>query len=104
MPKTFAGKWSVGLIIVMFVLFVIGSSLAGTLYESVPSGDTVFADLLNRPALAGSMLAGFGAGIASLVTGLIGIIRKEERALLVFLSTLIGAGVTVFLIAEFIFS
>ena len=103
MPKTNLGKWSVGLILVMFVLLFIGSSLTDSLYESVPAGDTLFADIIGRPALALSMLVGFGAGISALVTGLISILKKKERALLVYVSTLVGAALTLFLIAEFLF-
>jgi len=87
----------------MFVLFIFGSSLSDTLYQSVPAGGTVLADIVSRPALAISMLAGFGAGIAALVTGLISIIKHKEHAVLVFLSSLVGAALTVFLIAEFLF-
>ena len=87
----------------MFVLFVIGSSLTNTLYESVPAGGTIFADIISRPALAISMLVGFGAGISALVTGLISIIKQKERAVLVYISTLVGAALTLFLIGEFLF-
>jgi len=103
MPKTNCGKWSVGLIFMMFVLLFVGSSLTNTLYESITAGDTIFADIISRPALALSMLAGFGAGISALVTGLISIIKQKERAVLVFVSTLVGAALTLFLIAEFAF-
>ena len=64
---------------------------------------TIPADIISRPALAISMLAGFGAGISALATGLISIIKQKERAFLVFLSTLVGAALTFFLIAEFLF-
>jgi len=103
MEKTKLGKWSIGLILIMFVLFFIGSSLTDTLYDSVPAGGTIFADIVNRPALALSMLTGFGAGISALITGLISIIKQKERSFLVFLSTLVGAALTLFLIAEFLF-
>ena len=103
MPKTNLGKWSVGLILTMFVLLFIGTSLTDTLYDSVPAGNTILADIISRPALAISMLAGFGAGVSALVTGLISIIKQKERAFLVFLSTLVGAALTFFLIAEFLF-
>ena len=49
MPKTQLGKWSVVLIPVMVVLILVGSSLANSLYKSVPAGRTIPADLLGRP-------------------------------------------------------
>ena len=103
MPKTQLGKWSVVLILVMVVLIFVGSSLADSLYESVPAGGTILADIISRPALAISMLLGFAAGVTAFVIGLDSIIKLKERAVLVFLSTLIGAGLTLFLIAEFVF-
>jgi len=103
MPKSNLGKWSVGLILAMFILFVIGSSLTNSLYESVPASGTIFQDIISRPALAISMLVGFGAGISAFVTGLISIIKQKERAVLVYGSTLVGAALTLFLIAEFLF-
>ncbi len=103
MPKTKLGKWSVGLILGFFALVFVGTTLAGSLYESVPAGDTVFADVINRPALALSMLAGFGAGMSSCVTGLISIIKRKERALLVFGATLIGAVLTFYLVGIILF-
>jgi len=103
MPKTKLGRWSVILIPLMFVLFFIGSSLTNTLYEGVSAGGTILKDIFARPVLALSMLIGFAAGVSALVLGLISIIKKKERALLVYLSTLVGAGLTVFLIAEIAF-
>lgn len=103
MVKTKLGAWSVGLVVAMFGLIFLGMSLADTLYEAVPAGDSIPQDILVRPALALSMLAGFGAGVSALVTGLISIIKQKERGILVFISTLIGAGLTLFLILEFVF-
>jgi hypothetical protein len=103
MPKTKLGQWSVWLIPAMVLLFILGFSLADSLYDGVPAGDTILEDIRGRPALALSMLSGFGAGVAALVTGLISIIKQKERALLVFVSTLIGAALTLYLIAELVF-
>ena len=103
MPKSNLGKWSLGLIIVMPILFFIGSSFTNTLYESVPSGNTILADIGNRPALALTMLAGFASGISAFITGLISIIQRKERNILVYAATVLGAGMILFLIAEFLF-
>ena len=75
-PKTSLGKGSVGLIVVMPILFVIGSSFARSLYESVPAGSTLLADIAGRPALALTMLAGVVAGISAFITGLLAITRR----------------------------
>lgn len=100
MPKTRTGKWSVLLIPAMVLLFFIGFSLADTLYASTSAGGTILKDIRARPALALSMLTGFGAGISAFVIGLVSLIKYRERALLVFISTLIGAALTIYLIAE----
>lgn len=103
MPKTNLVKWSFWLIVAMPVLFVIGSSFTNTLYESVPSGETIFAEISNRPALAITMLAGFAAGISAFITGLIALIKQKDRAILVYGATVVGALLIVFLIGEIVF-
>ena len=103
MPKTNLGKWSIGLILAMFILFAIGLSLPNILYESAPSSNTLLDDFVNRPLLALSMLAGVGAGISALITGLVAVLQRKERAILVFGSTLVGAAVTFFVITLFLF-
>jgi hypothetical protein len=103
MPKTILGKWSLGLIIAMPLSFVIGTSFTNSMYQSVPAGNTILADIASRPALALTMLAGFASGISAFITGLVAITKQKERALLVYLSTLIGVLLILFLIAEISF-
>jgi hypothetical protein len=103
LPMSGWGWWSIGLIVVMPVLFFLGMSFTDSLYAAVPAGGTLLKDIAARPALALSMLAGFGAGIAALVTGLLGILQKKERGLLVYVSSLIGALVVLYLAAELLF-
>ena len=103
LPKTGLGQWSVGLIIAMPLLFIIGTSFATFLYPSVPAGGTIVADIAARPALALTMLAGMAAGISAFITGLLAIIRRKERAWLVYLSGAIGALLLFFLAAELLF-
>lgn len=102
-PTSLVGKWSVGLIIAMPILFVIGTSLADSLYLSNPPGDTILKDIAARPALALTMLAGMGAGISAFITGMIAIIRKQERTLLVYLSIAVGGFLILFLAGELLF-
>lgn len=97
-PGNRLGRWSVGLIVLMPILFVIGSSFLSSLYESVPAGGTFLADIGARPILALTMLAGMAAGISGFITGLLAIVKQKEKALLVYISTLIGGVVTLYLV------
>ena len=103
LPKTALGRWSVVLIVAMPVLFLIGTSLAGSTYASVPAGDTLFADIAARPALALAMLSGMISGIAAFITGLLAVVRQKETGLLVYASTLVGALVTLLMAGQIIF-
>lgn len=101
LPQRKLGWWSLGLILAMPLLFALGASFADTLYASVPSGRTILDDIMVRPGLALTMLAGIAAGISAFITGLLAITRQKERAILVYLSTAIGALLILFLAAEF---
>jgi len=102
-PGTTFGKWSVGLIVAMPILFIIGSSFTNSLYESTPAGGTILADISARPVLALTMLTGMAAGISAFVLGLLAIIGQKENALLVYASTVIGALLILFLAGEIVF-
>ena len=103
LPNSKAGKWSLGLIILMPILLFIGTSLIAPIYNSVPAGSNLLADLVSRPFLTLFMLAGMAAGISSFITGLVTILKKKEKALLVYISTIIGGLVTFFLISLMLF-
>ena len=102
-PGTTLGWWTVGLIAVMPILFVLGSSFSRTLYESVPAGRTILADIASRPFLALTMLAGMAAGISGFITGLLAMIKQKEKALLVYTATVIGGLFTLYLVGEVAF-
>ncbi len=103
MPTTTPGKWSLWLIVAMFLLFYLGSSLTYSLYAAVPAGDTILADIAGRPALALSMLAGMLAGVLAFITGLLAIFKHQERALMVYASCSIGGLLFLFLAGEILF-
>jgi hypothetical protein len=103
LPKTKLGWWSLGLAAAMPILFLVGMTCTNLLYKSVPAGGTILKDIIVRPALALTMLAGMASGISAFVIGLITIIRQRERALLVYGAALIGALLIIFLLGEFIF-
>jgi nitrate reductase gamma subunit len=91
------------LIVAMFALFAVGILAVDLLYESTPAGDTIPDDVVDRPGVALPMLAGFASGIAAFITGAVAILRRSERAPLVFVSTGIGALLLLFLTAEVLF-
>jgi hypothetical protein len=49
------------------------------------------------------MLAGMATGVSAFITGLLVIIRHKEKSLLVYASTIVGALLVLFLIAEITF-
>ena len=100
LPKTAPGKWSLVLIIIMPILFFIGSRLVDWLYKEVPSGKTILEDIVVRPALALTMLTGMLFGISAFFLGMIAIIKIRERALLVYLATVMGGILIWFLLAH----
>jgi len=102
MVKTNLGKWSIGLILAMPILFIIGTTLSSTIYDSVSSGETLWTEITGRPGVAIPMLTGFASGIAAFITGLIAVMKQKERSVLVYVAVLVGAVLIVFLAAEVI--
>jgi hypothetical protein len=102
LPATRPGKWSVGLIITMPVLILLGLLSMNLFYPSVPSGDTILEDLLARPALALFMLAGMFCGVMAFFTGFTAVIKQKDRSLFVYFSTIIGGMLVFFLLGELI--
>jgi len=49
------------------------------------------------------MFAGMAAGISGFITGLLAIVKQKEKALLVYISTVIGGLLILYLIAELAF-
>ena len=101
-PKSNLGKWSIGLIIMVPMLFYIGMSFV-SFYESVLAGKTILHDIVARPGIALLMLAGFVSGIAAFFCGIMGITRKKDYSVLIFISTAIGFLVLLWCLAQFLF-
>ncbi len=101
-PKSHLGRLSVVLIVFVPIFLYVGMSFVG-FYESIPAGRTILQDIMARPGIALPMLAGLVSGIAAFFTGVIGIIRKKDRSILVFLSAALGFLVLLWCLAEIIF-
>ena len=81
----------------------VGSLLANTLYGSVPAGDTFLEDISARPILVLMMLTGIASGVFAFILGISSIVKQKERALLVYLSSIVGAMLLLLLIGEIFF-
>ena len=92
-PKTHLGQWSIWLITVFIVLFIIFQIL-------VASGQRGGATFFSNLALSIPMSI---AGIAGILAFFTGIIKSKERSIIVFSSTIIGFFILVFVSAEILF-
>jgi len=92
-PKTHLGQWSIWLITVFIVLFII----------IVASGQRGGATFFSNLALSIPMVIAGITGLLAFFTGIIGIIKSKERSVLVFSSTIIGLFFLVWVSAEILF-
>jgi len=95
-PKTSLGRWSIKLIALFFAFLGLFFLFVG-LEES--GGHTFFSNF----KLSLSILAAGISGVSSFLTGSIGIIKNKERAIFVWLATLMGFFVLFWIIAEILF-
>lgn len=94
MPKTKAGKWSVGLIITFLLLFAT---------SQLPAASGQRGPVLDLVLVVAVITAGI-SGVAAFFTGLISIIKSKERSFLVFITTVIGLFVLIFVLGQFLVS
>ncbi|XUW99975.1 MAG: hypothetical protein TUN42_08770 [Dehalogenimonas sp.] len=83
LPTTIFGKWLVWLIVAFFVLVMIGRALV-----AMEQGGQEIAVTSGFPVVAS--ISAMAAGLASFVTGMIGLIKFRERALTVLRSVIAG--------------
>jgi hypothetical protein len=95
-PRTYLGKWSVGMIVAGLLFFTFANIIAGL--QGPRADQTIF----DNPLLSVPMILAGLSVISSFFTGVIGMIWRRERAVLVFISSLIGFLLLVFLIGEFL--
>lgn len=92
-PGTGLGRWSVGLIVV----FAAGLSFFAVAVSAGQRGGQGFFDNL---WLTVPILVAFAAAVGAMITGLVAVIGRQERALPVFLAVVVGAAVTLFGVLE----
>ena len=94
LPKTKLGKWSVGLIIIFFLLIILGNFIVKV---QGPRDDQTFFDnpILSIPVL----FAGF-AGILAFFTGIVATLKLKERSIIVFVATTFGLFILFFVLGE----
>lgn len=95
MPKTRLGKWSVALIVVVFLLFAAFQLL-------IASGQRGGANFLDNLVLTIPILVAGICGVLAFFTGVGGIMFRRERSVLVFLAAAMGLFVLVFALGEFL--
>lgn len=101
MPKTRLGKWSVGLIGVFFLLFILAQIIAAIgrsqgAFEPERMG--IYQILMPVMIIPAGI-----AGIAAFFCGIISIIKHKERSIFVFIATIIGFLVLTFVLGEILF-
>ena len=90
------GRWSIGLTASLLFFFVLFQLLVAS---GQRGGDTFFSNLvLTIPIL----LAGI-SGVSAFLSGIIGIIKRKEQSVFVFLATTIGFFVLIFCLGEVLF-
>jgi len=93
LPITCLGKWSVGLILLFFLLFA-------TFQLLVASGQRGGATFFSNLALTIPIFLAGTSGVLAFLTGVAGIIKNKERSVLVFLAATMGLFVLVFWLGE----
>lgn len=94
MPKTNLGRWTVKLVVIFLLLLGV-TQLVLSFGQSILKSQPFFLAALVIPAGL--------AGILTFFTGVVSIVKKEERSWLVYVCTLVGFFVLYFVISEFVF-
>lgn len=97
LPKTKLGRWTLWLIIIFVLLLATGMFVVTFLGQT--GGKTIF----DNPLISVPMLGAGAAAITALLIGAVAIIKEKERSAFVFIATLIGLLVLIFILGEFLF-
>ena len=97
LPHTTLGRWSLALAALFFVFMTVFYAMA---FGGVASGSDSF---LDQWPLWGSIIPAAACGIGAFAVGLVAIVARGERSLLVFASVGWGGFVAFFVAAELLF-
>ncbi|MBM3167125.1 MAG: hypothetical protein FJZ94_06735 [Chloroflexi bacterium] len=104
LPKTYLGKWSVGLVAAFILLSVVHGLVTpprpSPSAPVLPPSTAVVAMGISRMV---ALIIGLASAVAGSVTGLISTTRNRERSILVFLAVVVGFFVLMFCLGEVIF-
>ena len=95
-PKTHLGKWTVGLIIAFFIFLAV-------FFMFMNLGERGEATFCSNLKLCLPMVTAALCGVLSFFTGIVSVIKKKERSVLVYLSTLLGGFILFWVSAEIMF-
>jgi len=101
MPKTRLGKWSMWLIVIFFLLFILAQIIAAV-GRSQGAFDNGSANIYQILIPITIIPAGI-SGLCAFFSGIWAIIKYKERSILVFISTAVGFLVLTFVLGEFLF-
>jgi hypothetical protein len=96
LPATTLGKWAIRLTILLVLFFLLATAIVVLGHQT--GGETVTAN--NNIAIP--MLLAMVSGVSAFFTGVLAILKNKERSVLVFISTIIGLSVLIFLLGEFL--
>ena len=95
-PKSYQGKWSIGLIIAFFVFL-------GIFFLFIKAGERGSETYFSNLKLTIPFTLAWLSAIASFIVGLISIIKNQERSAFVYLPVLLGFLILLWVIAEILF-
>jgi tellurite resistance protein TehA-like permease len=95
-PETCLGKWSTWFFVACIVFLIIFQILVA----SGQHGGETFQD--NIPLSINALMFAI-SGISAFFTGILGIMMHKERSILVFIFTIIGLLILLFILGEFLF-
>ena len=93
-PKSRLGRYSIFGILLFAVLFILGRSIV------IVKGPFESPSFFNDPIRAAITIIAALSGVSSLFTGLIALIKIKERAIPVYISTLLGLFILIFWLGE----